>query len=193
MSDDNIARLIYLVLLGAVLGGWFLMQNRNSLNKTLQQAAVWGLIFVGAIAVAGLWNDIRHTINPSVARFTQNGKITVPRASDGHYYLTLGINGTDVNFVVDTGATNIVLTQDDAVRAGFKLDDLVYFDRAMTANGEVRTAPIWLESVTLGPISDRDVRASVNEGEMDGSLLGMGYLQRFAHIEITGGQLILTR
>jgi aspartyl protease family protein len=193
MSDDNVARLIYLVLLGSVLVGWFFLQNRHSLNKVLQQASVWGLIFVGAVAVAGLWNDIRHTINPSIASFTDDGKISVPRADDGHYYLMLDINGAQINFVVDTGATDIVLTQDDAQRAGLVLSDLAYFNRARTANGEVRTAPVWLKSVTLGPISDNNVAASVNEGEMNKSLLGMGYLQRFAHIEITGGQLILTR
>lgn len=193
MSDDNIARLIYLVLLGSVLIGWFILQNRDSLNKVLQQAAVWALIFIGAIAVAGLWNDIRHTVNPSIARVSQDGQISVPRAGDGHYYLTLDVNGAPINFVVDTGASDMVLSQADAKRAGLVLGDLAYLERAMTANGEVRTAPVWLENVSLGPITDRDVAASVNEGEMDTSLLGMAYLQRFARIEIAGGQLILTR
>ena len=164
MSDDNIARLIYLVLLGSVLVGWFLLQNRNSLNKVLQQAAVWGLIFVGAIAVAGLWNDIRRTVTPSIASFTEDGQISVPRAGDGHYYLTLEINGAQIDFVVDTGATNIVLTQADAKRAGLVLSDLAYFDRAMTANGEVRTAPVWLESVKLGPIALRIEYESLDMG-----------------------------
>ena len=63
----------------------------------------------------------------------------------------------------------------------------------MTANGPVRTAPVRLEDVALGPFHDRDVRAFVNEGEMSKSLLGMEYLNRFARLEINGGRLILER
>ena len=65
--------------------------------------------------------------------------------------------------------------------------------RAMTAHGEVRTAPVRLDSVELGPVLDRNVRAWVNEGEMDKSLLGMSYLQRWNRIEITGNALVLSR
>ena len=193
MNGDDFGRLIYLVLLGAVIAGWFFMQNRNSLNKTLQHAAVWGLIFIGAIAVAGLWNDIRSTLNPAMARFESDGTITVPRAIDGHYYLTLDINGAPVRFVVDTGASDMVLTHDDAERAGLVLDNLAYVGQAQTANGIVEIAPVWLDRVALGSIVDTDVGASVNSGDMGQSLLGMRYLQRFQKIEISGGELVLTR
>jgi aspartyl protease family protein len=95
--------------------------------------------------------------------------------------------------VVDTGATDIVLTKEDAARAGLDPDSLRYLGRAGTANGEVRTAYVRLNDVRLGDITDRDVAAVVNGGQMDQSLLGMGYLQRWGRIEIAGGELILTR
>jgi aspartyl protease family protein len=57
----------------------------------------------------------------------------------------------------------------------------------------VRTAPVRLDSIALGPIRDHDVRAVINEGDLDQSLLGMDYLQRFSSVEISGGRLILTR
>jgi aspartyl protease family protein len=57
----------------------------------------------------------------------------------------------------------------------------------------VRTAPVRHDSIELGPVRNEDVRAVVNGGQMDGSLLGMSYLQRFSSIEITGGKLVLTR
>lgn len=193
MSGDDIGRLVYLSLLGAVIASWFFLQNRGSLNKIMQQAAVWALIFIGAIAVAGLWSDIRQTVNPSLASFSAEGEIIVPRGPDGHYYLTLEINDAAVRFVIDTGATDMVLTKKDAERVGLVIDDLAFVGRAMTANGEVRVAPVWLDKVTLGPISDANVPASVNSGEMGISLLGMSYLQRFERIEISGGQLVLTR
>ena len=193
MSDFDYARLLYLVLLGGAVLMWFFAQNRASWGKITQQALVWGLIFVGVIAAVGLWGDIRQTVRPAQTVLAQEGRVELPRAPDGHYYLTAEVNGTPVDFVVDTGASQIVLTRDDARRAGIDLDALTYFGRAYTANGPVRTAPVRLDRIEIGPISDTDVRAVVNEGAMQQSLLGMEYLQRFSSVEITGGTLVLTR
>ncbi|MCB1362593.1 MAG: TIGR02281 family clan AA aspartic protease [Rhodobacteraceae bacterium] len=193
MSSWELGNLAYLVLLGAVLVFWFVAQNRNSPGKTMQQAIAWGLIFLGVIAAIGLWDDIRQTVRPRQAMLTEAGRIEVPRANDGHYYLTLGINGTPVEFMVDTGASQMVLTAGDARRSGIDTADLAYVGRAMTANGEVRTAPVRLDRVELGDVSDRNLRAWVNEGDMDRSLLGMSYLQRWSRMEITGGALVLER
>ncbi|MCK0148665.1 TIGR02281 family clan AA aspartic protease [Marivita sp. S6314] len=193
MTSMDYGNLAYLVLLGAVLVFWFFVQNRQSLNKTLQQGAIWGLIFFGVIAVAGLWGDIRQTVAPQQMVIAESGQIEVPRGPDGHYYLTLDINAEPVRFVVDTGATSMVLTKEDAARIGLRDDDMIFYSEAMTANGPVRTAPVRLEDVALGPFHDRDVRAFVNEGEMSKSLLGMDYLSRFNRLEIADGRLILER
>jgi aspartyl protease family protein len=190
MEYGNLA---YLVLLAVVLVFWFFIQNRQSLNKTLQQGAVWGLIFLGAIAAVGLWGDIRQTVQPQQLVMSDTGRVEVPRAPDGHYYLTLAINDAPVQFVVDTGATSMVLTQADAARVGLSEQDVIFYSEAMTANGVVRTAPVRLDDVALGPFRDRNVRAFVNEGEMTKSLLGMDYLSRFARLEINNGRLILER
>lgn len=191
MADFDTARLIYLIVLLAMVAGWFFMQTRDGLNKTLQYGAVWGMIFVGGAAAVGLWQDISRP--GAQVRISDTGQIVVPRARDGHYYLTIGVNGADLRFVVDTGATDIVLTQSDAVRAGLDLDRLSYLGRANTANGEVRTAFVRLDAVQLGDVTDRDVPAVVNGGEMEQSLLGMGYLQRWGRLEIANNELILTR
>lgn len=193
MSDFDYARLIYLVLLGGAVLLWFFAQNRNSLGKVTQQALIWGLIFVGVIAGVGLWGDIRQTVQPGTALVSDGYTVELPRALDGHYYLTAKVNGAAVPFVVDTGASQIVLTKADAERAGLDTSELAYIGRANTANGEVRTAPVWLESIEFGPVRDEGVSAVVNEGQMDQSLLGMDYLQRFSSIEIQSGKLILKR
>lgn len=193
MTSDDIARLVYLVLLGGAIGGWFLIQNRGGLGKMLQQAMIWGFLFIGVIAAYGLWNDVqRQTANDQMLQLG-NGQIIVPRQPDGHYYLTLELNGARIPFVVDTGATDMVLTRADARRAGLEPDTLNFIGRANTANGTVRTAPVRINTVRLGDVTDTDVRASVNEGEMSGSLLGMGYLEKWGRIEISGGELRLTR
>ena len=192
MGEEHIGRLIYLVLLVTVIGGWFFMQNRHLLGKMLQQALIWGFILIGTVGAVGLWQDIRDDIAPRQT-LLQSGSIAVPRATDGHYYLSLELNGTPVRFVVDTGATDLVLSQRDAQRIGIDTEDLAFLGRANTANGMVATADVSIDQVTLGPITDRNVRASVNGGEMTDSLLGMNYLNRFERIEIADGRLILTR
>lgn len=192
MSDLQLGHLAYLALLGAVVV-YALVQHRQGLNRTLQQAALWGLIFLGAIAAYGMWGDIRQIVTPQQAVFTDEGRVVVPRSRDGHYHLMLEVNGTPVEFVVDTGATGVVLSQRDADRVGLDAANLVYLGRAMTANGEVRTAPVRLDSMALGGIVDRNIPAWVNEGVLDTSLLGMTYLQRWTRIEIARDELILTR
>ena len=192
MSSADSASLIYLLLLGAALAFWFFIQNRDSLNKKLQQAALWALIFVGAMAAYGLWDDIsRSSLTARIS--AETGEITVPRAADGHYYLTLRVNDVPIRFVVDTGATDMVLTRADAVAAGVDPGDQGFSGRARTANGTVRVAPVRLDTVAIGPVQDRNIRASVNDGEMDTSLLGMTYLHRFSSIQITNGEMILSR
>lgn len=191
MSGDTIAQLAYLVLLGAAIAGWFFAVNRETRGKVTQQAIVWVLIFLGVIAAVGLWSDIRRDVMPSRALLS-DGRIEVPVARDGHYHLTLQVNGTPIDFVVDTGASQIVLTRADADRVGIDTDSLAYVGRALTANGPVGTANVWLDEVRMGGWSDQGVRAVVNEGELFQSLLGMEYLSRMARIEIVGGRLILT-
>ena len=178
MDSEDLPRLIYLVLLGAVVGGYFLMENRDRLGKTAQQAAIWALIFLGAIAVAGVWSDVRRGAYPTEA-VVRGDTLEVPVADDGHFYLAAEINGAKVLFVVDTGASEIVLTRRDAERAGLDPDTLNFFGSAMTANGRVETAPVRLESFTLGGQTDTNLPAVVNGGELDTSLLGMSYLGRF--------------
>jgi aspartyl protease family protein len=192
MQDFDFARLTYLLILGSVIVVWFVAQNRASLGKLAQQALIWGLIFVGALAAVGLWDDIRQTVRP-MQSVVSGDRIELPRAPDGHYYLTAEVSGVPVRFVVDTGASQIVLSQSDAERIGIDTGALAYLGRAYTANGEVRTAPVRLESMTVGPVRHENLRAVVNEGDMGQSLLGMAYLQRFSSIEITGGRLVLTR
>ncbi|EAR49615.1 hypothetical protein OG2516_04833 [Oceanicola granulosus HTCC2516] len=192
MTGDDFARFAYLALLGIAIAGWFVVQNRGQFGKMLQQATVWGLIFLGVIAAIGLWGDIRDDVAPRQSVVSEN-RVEVPRGIDGHYALTLQVNGVPVDFVVDTGATEIVLSREDARRVGIDPDGLDYIGSARTANGLVGTAVVYLDSVQLGPIRDSDVRAVVNEGALFGSLLGMGYLGRFERIEISGNRLVLTR
>jgi aspartyl protease family protein len=192
MTGEDWGRLAYLGLLLVAVGGW-LFTNRQGLSKNLQQASVWAFLFIGVIAGYGLWGDVRGQLLPGQAMVTGSGRIEVPRSVDGHYHLTVEINGAPVDVMVDTGATDLVLTMQDAKAAGIDIGSLRFSEQAMTANGLVATAPVRLASVRLGDVVQENVRASINGGEMSGSLLGMSYLERFGRIEISGGRLVLER
>ncbi|MCO4848101.1 MAG: TIGR02281 family clan AA aspartic protease [Yoonia sp.] len=192
MSNDQTADAIYLSLLGGAILLSYVLASRTNIGKMLQQMGIWVLIFMGAIAVIGMWPEIQRTITPRQL-VVDGTTIVLPRARDGHYYLTLDINNVPIAFVVDTGATQVVLTQEDAKRIGLNPLALSYLSTANTANGTVRTAAVRLDTVSLGAITDTRVRAVVNDGQMNGSLLGMSYLNNFDSITIKDGELILSR
>ena len=191
METLDLDSLIYLTILGAALIGWFIAENRKGLGKVARMMIAWVLIFAGVVGAYGLWEDIQDELLPRQAVVEEGAAIAIPRGFDGHFHLTLNINGTPVDFLVDTGATDIVLTVEDAKRVGLDPDTLAFIGRARTANGEVRTAFTKLETIELGPFLHQNIPASVNEGEMPGSLLGMRYLSLFDRIEIRGDQMTL--
>lgn len=191
MDGESFGRMAYLILLLIAIAGWFFSQNRQSLNKSMQQIVLWAFLFLGVIALYGLKDEIGFQTF-GTQRVEQVGDaIVLRRASDGHYYAPLKVNDAEVIFVVDTGATEIVLSRADAKRAGIAMEDLLFFGRANTANGVVETAPVRLDRLSLGDQEARNIRAFVNGGEMEGSLLGMAYLNRFSRIEISGNELRL--
>jgi len=192
MSDWDTGRLIYLAVMGVMVVGWFFTQSRRNMNRTLQQAILWILLFGGIVGLYGLKDDLRLQVMPSTAaQRASEEAITLKRARDGHFYANLKINGQNVEFVVDTGATNMVLSRDDARKVGIDPASLAFIGTANTANGPVRTARTKAEKVEFGTRTDANVTVWVNKGEMFGSLLGMDYLRRFSSIEIAGTEMIL--
>ncbi len=191
MDSADLPRLIYLVILGTALAGWLLAESRANLSRTLRMMIAWGLIFIGIIAGYGLWEDVSRDLAPRQTVLENGARIEVPRGPGGHYHLTLDLNGTPVTFLVDTGATDVVLTIEDARRVGIDPDSLAFLGSARTANGSVRTAFTTVDEMSLGPVTFNRVRVAVNGGEMDDSLLGMSFLNRFERLEITADGLVL--
>jgi aspartyl protease family protein len=111
---------------------------------------------------------------------------------DGHYHVDAEINGRSVAVLVDTGASVVALTADDADAAGIFVRDRVFTGRIQTANGSARVAPVLLDEVTIGDITVRDVRAVVSEpGALSVSLLGMTFLNQLDRVDMRSGKLIL--
>ncbi len=194
MDSDQMMRLIYLGVWGTVLISYFLIARRQNIGQSLRQLLLWGLIIVGVAAGYAMWQDFTRDNSISV---TGDGSVVLRAERNGHFHIELGVNGTPVDFIIDTGASDLVLSQADAERVGIDTQNLAYLGQARTANGVVGIARVTLDEVVLAhddlEIRDENVSAFVNEGELDISLLGMGYLRRYARIAIEGDRLILER
>lgn len=110
------------------------------------------------------------------------------RGPDGHFYADAQINGTTIHFLVDTGASVVVLSRADAQRAGLHLP--AERSLAMGVGGPIEVIPVVLDRVAVGGIEARGVQAAVAD-ELPVSLLGQSYLQRVGSVEIRGDTMVL--
>ena len=97
----------------------------------------------------------------------------------------------EIEFLIDTGASHIVLSKEDAKKLDYDLSKLIFWGKSYTANGIVETAPIRLQSIKLAQFSDTNVLAYINQGTMKQSLLGMSFLNNFSSVEFRNETLTL--
>src|SRR5918996_248067 len=109
----------------------------------------------------------------------------------GHFLIEAIVNGVPVDFLVDTGASHIVLSVRDARKLGFTASQLQFTEQFQSANGTVRAAPVELRELRIGQLRMFDLDAWVNGGPLPISLLGMSFLQRLSSYEVARGRLIL--
>jgi aspartyl protease family protein len=199
IRDDDQIWLVRLVAIAAVCVV-LLARSRQRLTTAAAQAAVWcGLLLLVVIGY-GYRTELsaiveRTTANlfPSRGQVIDAHTVSFPISRDGHFWVDAVANGTKLRFLVDTGASGIVLTEADAKRLGFSLAKLSFSETFYTANGRTRGAPVTLNQLRIGPIELDHVRASVNEGELQQSLLGMQFLAQMTKIEISGDVLTLRK
>ena len=123
---------------------------------------------------------------------TQGRTVAVARTNAGDFNIKAQINGARVAMVLDTGASSVVLTRDDAKAAGLPLEVLAYTVNIDTANGRTRAAPVTLDRIAIGSLVERSVDALVAQpGQLKTSLLGMSFLNRLQSWEVSGDRLML--
>lgn len=115
----------------------------------------------------------------------------VVRAADGHYWAQAEIDGRAVRVLVDTGASVVALTREDALRLGMKLGPEDFRSTVNTASGAAPAARVRLRSVSVAGARVDDVEALVVEKGLTQSLLGMSYLGRLSGFEATPAALTL--
>ncbi len=197
-NEDNLIHFIYLLGAVALLGAGVFTRLRYDTHRTLAQIATWVVIFCVII----LGYSFRHEFGSLGARFSgelmpRDGRIegersmSYPAASSGHFEVTAQADAIDLDFLVDTGASNVVLSPDAAQRLGYDLSKLAFTRIAETANGQVRGAPIVISEFRLGNIVIHDLPATVNGADMPHSLLGMDFLRRLRAWHVADDRLTL--
>ena len=187
-------RLVALALmLCALLPALFLGRLSRDLRNILVWAALFGVLATGYT----LWQRTMYGAAPMAERAADGapatGTATVRANRRGEYVVRGRVNGAPVTFLVDTGASDVVLTRRDAQRIGFDLDRLRFVQRYRTANGTIFGAPVRLGEVAIGGVRMADVRGSVADSDLGASLLGMSFINRLSAFELGGGILTLRR
>lgn len=123
---------------------------------------------------------------------TPDGEVVAARKTDGSFLLQGKVNGRDTRFVFDTGASTVVLRAENVPALGINPETLNYSVPVSTANGGALAAPVVVESLSIGAITERNVHALVaREGVLHANLLGMTFLERLGSYEVRGNRLIL--
>ncbi len=196
--------LAYVLAWLALLGASLVMHVRRRPLAALRHILAWATIMLLIVAaysyrdlIAGAYTDARARILGELLpqRGTAVGAegVRFRIARDGHFHIEAEVDGRRISFILDTGASDVVLTREDARRLGWDPDTLDYRRAYVTANGTVRGAPVHLDELVIGPIRLADVEASVNPAPMDSSLLGMSVLRRLGGYEVHGDTLTLWR
>jgi aspartyl protease family protein len=128
----------------------------------------------------------------STARTSGGRTVELKAGAHGHFYSRIRVNGRDIDAMVDTGASIVALTFEDAESAGIHVRDPEFTHRVSTANGVARVAMITLDSVAIDDITVRNVPAAVAErGKLSKTLLGMSFLGQLSRTEMSRGVLVL--
>jgi aspartyl protease family protein len=166
--------------------------------NVLRSALLW-LSIVLALALGYSYRvELQAVADHVLAEFlpghavTKGRTVQVARAAGGNFTVTGQVNGARIAMVLDTGASAVVLTHEAARAAGLPLEVLKYSVNVETANGMARAAPVTLERVSVGGLTERSVPALVaSPGALRTSLLGMSFLNRLESWEVRGDRLLL--
>ncbi|PIR39900.1 MAG: hypothetical protein COV35_00330 [Alphaproteobacteria bacterium CG11_big_fil_rev_8_21_14_0_20_39_49] len=198
MSEDQSAQLIHSLLLLVLLTSGLIFHFRNRLGTAVKYAGIWISVILAMVLLYSYKHDfsdfkerLLSSLSPSTVINNDDGSISVKASQDGHFYINTEINGQSVRFMVDTGASDIVINKRTAEKIGIDLNSLQYINTYYTANGKVRGAPVRLENIKVGNYTINDIRASVNEADMNKSLLGMSFLNKLNGYEVKNDTLTL--
>jgi aspartyl protease family protein len=205
MQNEDFSRLAVLVAVLIFVGAGFFARAMRP-GEVVQSIAFWFMAIVVLVGLHTFRDDLAIVGGrilgalvpgtPIAGRLTGDSNpeaVVVVRANDGHFGVRAEIDGEPMTLLVDTGASFVTLTQEDAIDIGIDPAALAFVVPIRTANGMIKTASIKLDRIAIGPIERRDVPALVApEGALDQSLLGLSFLDTLHGYAVNGDRLVLT-
>ncbi len=200
LSTEDFSSLAYKIAILVFVSGTVLMLFRERFVQAVTMALLW--VAVGLLLVVGYsYRFELHEVADRVLAelvpghvVSQGRTVAVARTSGGDFAINATINGARVAMILDTGASSVVLTHEDAKAAGLPLElfDSRYTVKIDTANGATRVAPVRLDRIAVGNLVEQSVDALVAQpGQLKTSLLGMSFLNRLQSWEVRGDRLFL--
>jgi aspartyl protease family protein len=170
---------------------------RQRFSNALQSAVIWALIALVLVLAYTYRFELRDVSDRVLAELipgwaaSKGRTVEIARGAGGSFAVATQVNGARIAMVLDTGASAVVLTQEAARTAGLPLEVLNYSVQVDTANGRARAAPVTLDRVSIGGITERSVPALIAQPGLRTNLLGMSFLNRLQSWEVRGDRLLL--
>lgn len=198
-ADGAGEQLVYLAALLLIILIYGFRFRQVKVRPLALMGLSWLSVFAALLVVytyreeAGMIFDrVRGEVTPTIAIAREPGEVELRKAWDGHFRAVTRVNGNNVGMLVDTGASIVLLSFEDAEAAGLDPASLAFTQPVTTANGKAFVAPIMLDSVAVGGVGLLRVRAAVAEpGKLHSSLLGMSFLGRLQETSFRRERLIL--
>ncbi len=198
LQDENARmRVLYFVTLLSVI---FVFgpgaRKFSNMPRAWRDAAIWLAILVLLVSAYSFRDEFEHSrlvaeLIPSRAQVNGDGTVSIRVSENGHFYIEGKVGETVMRFLIDTGASDVVLAPDDAKRIGLQPDSLEYTRFFSTANGGGTGASVTLPELVIGNIVIRRMPVTVNKTWMPESLLGMSFLRRLHGFRVEGDRLLL--
>ena len=195
---NDFSSLLLKVALAVFIGGLVLVIFRKRLSRALEAALFWVVVGLLLGITYSYRVELREAADRVLAELvpgrpaTHGRTVEVVRNGGGDFSVHMQVNGARIAMLLDTGATSVVLTPEAAKAAGLPLEVLNYSVNLETANGRTRAAPVMLDRVAVGGLTERSVPALVAQpGQLRNSLLGMSFLNRLESWEVRGDKLRL--
>jgi len=204
LRNEEAAQLVVLsAVLIAVSAG---LVGRGAFGRAVRYSLTWVVLLLAGVGAYTYRQEIEWVarrmaaeLTPGTALVDQTSPAGAPqtvqirRAIGGHFRVSTMLNGVPAVMLVDTGASVVTLTREDAQAAGVAVDALTYSVPVFTANGTTKAAPIIIDALRVGPIERKRVPALVAQpGLMERSLLGMSFLDTLGSYTISGDTLTLS-
>lgn len=204
LEQSDFASLMTGLALLIFIGGGTLLSYRGGARQAIKDVSIWLAIMLALVTVYSFRSEFKALaervggeLMPGLIPLQRTGPdgglfVEIPQRTTGQYVARVRVNGAPIEMLIDTGATSVVLTNEDASRAGIDTSRLIYSVPVTTANGRTLVAPVQIKAIAIGEIGAANVEALVARPEaLDQSLLGMSFLSRLGSYEVKDGVLVL--